>query len=71
MAALGELGFSLVERGLFDPAHTSEVVVYASWVTLCAVCYGLIAHKHRLGAVIAPRASNPKLVTAHANMIAC
>ena len=54
MAALGELGFSLVERGLFDPAHTSEVAVYASWLTLCAVCYGLIARKHRLGAVIAP-----------------
>lgn len=47
--ALEKLGFSLVERGLFNPAQTNEAIVYLTWVVLYAISYGFIASKHKLG----------------------
>lgn len=44
-------GFSLVERGVFDPAHISEVAVYTAWLALCATFYGVIATRHKLGEI--------------------
>lgn len=43
------IGFSLVERGLFNPAKTSEATVYLTWAVLYILSYGWIASKHRLG----------------------
>ena len=47
------VGSSIIERGIFDPAHVNEAAIFAAWAGIVATVYLTIGVKHKPGTVAA------------------
>lgn len=52
MDTLSAAGATVVERGIFDPQHANEALVFAAWAGSVAILYWKLASKHQSGTLI-------------------